>query len=244
LQSAALSVSSRSPPARSPPARSPPARSPPARSPPARSPPARSPLARSLLPYFDRQDSIELHLMEIENQEPSPHYIPLSQNPRVPLTNIPVRSTIGYRNGDIRDRSISIREYNNILLPPATTTMLVVTFSHNNDNREYELLFDLEYIRSMVDDHFYDPVPVIINRADYTNAVSMIDPLPLSVPDTRTCSICLAPITSSKKDLLSIVVETKCCKQLFHDCCLSHFVCSFGPPNCPLCRHDFRTFAH
>ena len=168
----------------------------------------------------------QLPYLHVEPSDPTHPPVPLSLRPANSQSN----------HGSILNTSITFREWGDDARP-----MMVVSFTHENDSREYELLFELEFIRSLIDERFYNPVPVLINRIDYAKAVDLVNvSLNPELYSTKNCSICLASIIQNKNDLTSIVVETKCCKQLFHDCCLSHFICKVGPPCCPLCRHDFR----
>ena len=95
-----------------------------------------------------------------------------------------------------------------------------------------------------IDDLFYDeedpdflePVAVTASTQEYVDGVDWVKCPPQT---EQTCSICLEKMEPSQ-NLNHIIVQTKCCANLFHDKCLREHFCRIGPPKCPLCRFDVR----
>jgi hypothetical protein len=101
---------------------------------------------------------------------------------------------------------------------------------------------DMNYGENETDDEDYDdlqPVSVLMCTETYNQAVDIVKPV-----DGDRCPICIQNMQlSNSVDLNSMCVRVKCCKKVFHDACIRHFVCGVGPPKCPMCRVDLRDFS-
>ena len=101
---------------------------------------------------------------------------------------------------------------------------------------------DMNYGENETDDEDYDdlqPVSVLMCTETYNQAVDIVKPV-----DGDRCPICIQNMQlSNSLNLNSMCVRVKCCKKVFHDACIRHFVCGVGPPKCPMCRVDLRDFS-
>ena len=93
-----------------------------------------------------------------------------------------------------------------------------------------------------VDERELEDVVVTVSNSEYAETCRRVRATP---GQDDTCCVCLdklnhddADATTSLKD---IVVKTPC-GHFFHDVCLRQQLCCVGPPHCPLCRCDVRTY--